>query len=309
MDEYEAVSQTGRPAPILVSPPASRSSHSGFFTGAAVLGSASGGVPSASEILAGIIDAEILPQLRTLHRPDPAGAEGCSAEAVRLARFLLGDRDGFQALLAGYVARCAPWPVIASNLLVPAARGLGALWAEDMCDFLDVAEAVGWLQVATQNLLRPDLSRVSLPDPRRILLAPLPGEMHRYGLSLTAGFFRDAGWAVTIASSPDDRFAGLAAVLKADRYDVLGLSLACDIHVPLLRQSVPLLRRASRNPDLRVIVGGELVARGGTDARTLGVEACVADGAQAPAIASDLLHRVPPRAISDRERVEQQPFR
>jgi hypothetical protein len=166
-------------------------------------------------------------------------------------------------------------------MLAPVARDLGVMWEEDLCDFLDVTEAMGRLQSVLRDTIGPQVGRGRARPGSSILLAGAPGETHTYGLCHAAGLLRDAGWTTTmVAGTGRDPLAALAAALATGWYDVLGLSLASDAHSPALRWAMPVIRRASRNPALRVVVGGARVARGGAAPAMWGADACLTDPTQ-----------------------------
>lgn len=122
---------------------------------------------------------------------------------------------------------------------------------------------------------------------RRILLAPCPGEAHRFGLTIVERLFRDAGWEVTCtATDPGD---DLPARVREGWFDVVGLSLACEVLLPRLTETIAAIRRHSRNPAIRVIVGGPALAADPTVADQVGADAGTGDGRRALDIAESLL--------------------
>ncbi len=230
-----------------------------------------------ARIVAGLVDREILPRLRNLHR---ARLEAAPGDPRALARLLIRDPDRFRAEVAREQVRGTRWAVLAGDMLAPVARALGVMWEEDLCDFLDVTEAMGRLRSVLREAIGPTAGPREATPGRRILLAGAPGDPHTYGLCHAGGLLRDAGWTTAfVGETGPDPVAALAAALEADCYDVLGFSLACDVHSPALRRAIPILRRASRNPGLRVVVGGALVARGGAAPGMWGADACLTDPA------------------------------
>jgi MerR family transcriptional regulator, light-induced transcriptional regulator len=247
------------------------------------------------ETLARVVEAEILPRLMLAHRP----AAGRRAHGERAAN--PREIAAFSALLLtpGPVDLDAriealrdgglPLARLLLDLLAPAARHLGALWEEDACDFLAVTEALGRLHALSRRLCA-ELESESVPaNGRSVLLVPCPGETHLFGLSIVASFFREAGWDVTTAV----RGPGLDPLdlLRADWFDVVGLSLSCDVLLPVLATTVADVRRDSRNPEIRVLVGGPYFARHGGEAGIVGADACASDACLAPAAAEALLDR------------------
>jgi methanogenic corrinoid protein MtbC1 len=109
------------------------------------------------------------------------------------------------------------------------------------------------------------------PDGRRVLLAPVPGEQHAFGISVVEALMRRSGWDVEVAWNFTE--ARLAAAVRAEHYDLIGLSLSGDILLPALRSTIQTIRRASGNRMAKIIVGGryfienpDMVERVGADA-------------------------------------------
>ncbi|MGU3665873.1 B12-binding domain-containing protein [Methylobacterium sp. A49B] len=247
------------------------------------------------DALARVVEAEILPRLMLAHRPatgrrghrerGPSPQEIAAFSALLLAPGPVDLDAQVEALRDGGL----PLARLLLDLLAPAARHLGALWEEDACDFLAVTEALGRLQAVSRRLCT-ELESESVPaNGRSVLLLPCPGETHRFGLSIVASFFREAGWDVTTAV-PGPGLDPLD-LLGADWFDVVGLSLSCDVLLPALSETVTDVRRASRNPDIRVLVGGPYFARHGGEAGIVGADACASDACLAPAAAEALLDR------------------
>ncbi|MGE8126981.1 cobalamin B12-binding domain-containing protein [Methylobacterium sp. NPDC080182] len=246
------------------------------------------------DALAKVVEAEILPRLMLAHRPAgravPADRAPSAREIADFSALLLAsgpvDLDArVDALRDGGL----PLPRLLLDLLAPAARHLGALWEEDACDFLAVTEALGRLHTVSRRLCA-ELESESVPaNGRSVLLLPCPGETHVFGLSLVASFFREAGWDVTTAV-PGPGVDPLD-LLRSDWFDVVGLSLSCDVLLPVLTATVAEVRRVSRNRDVRVLVGGPFFARHGGEAGIVGADACASDACLAPAAAEALLDR------------------
>lgn len=245
------------------------------------------------DVLARIVESEILPRLMLAHRRSsrraaPERAPSPEEIAAFSAMLLAPGPIDIDAQAATLREGGLPLPRLLLELLAPAARHLGEMWEDDTCDFLAVTEGLGRLQAISRRLCA-QLEDESVPAGRSVLLIPCPGETHLFGLSIVASFFREAGWQVTMATPGP----GLdpAAMLRDDWFDVVGLSLSCDAVMPALAATVPILRRASRNPNLGVIVGGPYFAARGTAGIPAEVDACILDGRQAPGVAEALLDR------------------
>ncbi|MCJ2015002.1 B12-binding domain-containing protein [Methylobacterium sp. J-076] len=241
------------------------------------------------DVLAWLVEAEILPRLMMAHRrPGRSAPVAPLRDFEALAAILLApgpfDLDAaVDALQAGDL----PLDRLLLDLLAPAARRLGTKWEDDTCDFLAVTDGLGRLQTLTRRLCA-GMERAASPSGRSVLLMPCPGETHVYGLSILGSFFRESGWDVTnLGHSPENA----AEMLRSGWYDVLGVSLSCDVCAPALKTLVPALRRVSRNPSLFVMVGGPYFARTGTGPAEVGADAYAPDAWSAPGIAEATLDR------------------
>lgn len=243
------------------------------------------------DALTRLVEAEILPRLMLAHRGHGmtmAPPVATVADADSLADLLLapGDFD-LGGAVDGLLGSGLPLDRMLLEILAPAARYLGTLWEDDSCDFLAVTEGLGRLQAVTRRLCA-GLERAAAPTGRSILLMPCPGETHVYGLFILGSFFRESGWDVTILGPRDD---DPAKTLRGRWYDVVGLSLSCDVCAPALVDLIPTLRRASRNPSLFVMVGGPYFARSGRSASEVGADAYAPDAWSAPDLADAVLDR------------------
>lgn len=166
------------------------------------------------------------------------------------------------------------------DLLAPAARRLGEMWEDDTCDFTDVTIGLWRLQNAMRELspsfLRAVDTRTNGP---RVLLVPLPGEDHTFGLSMVYEFFRRAGW--NAWSGPVGSSADLRGLVRREWVEVIGFSLACDEKLDVVRAEIRSVRRASMNPGLGVLVGGPGFTANPLLAAEVGADGTATDGRQA----------------------------
>lgn len=228
------------------------------------------------------IETEIIPRLMLAHRPTGVA----EAELPDSAVAVLGreDVDAFTELVlrddvdacVGFVGALRERGVgleqVYLDLIAPSARRLGVLWETDRCDFAQVTLSLWRLQNLVFDLA-PQLPSAwtARPDsPRRALLAAAPGSQHTLGLLMVSEFFRRAGWEVW--SDPCASSGDLAALVRSEWFDLVGLSVGSDGHVHPLGSVILALRRASRNPAIGVMVGGpilegrpQLVAEVGAD--------------------------------------------
>jgi len=235
-------------------------------------------------ILTRTVQLDVIPRLVAAYAgaitPSPAlvVAPAHVAELVELV--LAHGESAAAAYIESMRGNGAGTEAIYLDLLAPAARRLGTMWDEDLCDFTEVTIGLWRLQSAMREFSPSFLDqRTGLADGPRILLVPLPGESHSFGLSMVHEFFRRAGW--NAWSGPVHDSAELAGMVGREHVDVVGFSLACDERLEAVYSEIRAVRRASLNPGLAVMVGGPPFIGNPLLAAQLGADGTATDGRQA----------------------------
>lgn len=240
-------------------------------------------------LLARTIEGEVIPRLMLAHglanshpTSPPQPRILMPEDVVEFARLTLVHET---AVAASYVAALraqgTPLENVFLGLLAPAARYLGKLWEDDLCDFTDVTLALSRMQ----QILR-DLSPIfeSEGDPvlscqRRMLLIPMPGEQHSFGLFMVEEFFRRAGWDVRSDTSASQE--ELLKIVQGESFDVIGFSVSCDVLRDQLASLIEAIRNVSRNRSISVMVGGRFFIEHPECVAHVGADATAVDGQQA----------------------------
>jgi methanogenic corrinoid protein MtbC1 len=235
------------------------------------------------------IEGEIVPRLVLARRvtgsyetvkpvecksPDAADIQ----EFVRL--LLAHDTAVASAYVEGVRQRGSTHEIICLQLLAPAARELGLLWEKDECDFMQVTVGLCRLHQVLRELseeFRADAAESK--SGRRVLLAPLPGEQHTFGITLVAQFLRRAGWEVWHEFPTD--CTDIVEIVRQNWFTVVGLSVGHDACLGQLSNTISSIRQYSRNPGVGVLIGGPLLIKRPEIARVVGADATAADGAEA----------------------------
>lgn len=245
--------------------------------------------------LAQTIEAEIIPRLMLAHggvdAPQAAiGSASISAREIHDFANLVLAQD------AGVVRRCVQAirargvgpKALCLDLLAPAARRLGELWEADLCDFTQVTLGLWRIQQVLHDVspsFRSDLH--SGESGRRVLLATLPGEQHTFGLSMVADFFRQRRWDVRL-DTPGPRGEALR-LLRAERFDLVGVSLGSETRVDELAEWIAAARRLSQQRDIVVMVGGPIFVSRPDWVPLVGADATARDASAAVDVAESLL--------------------
>ena len=243
-------------------------------------------------VLAQAIQHEIIPRLMLAHRTPiecdvPPGVVTVQVSAEEVATFgqLILTRSEEQALACITRMRAAGAPIeaIYLDLLAPAARYLGELWEDDLCDFTDVTIGLGRLQKMLRDLnTEVEATRNPTANGLSILLVPTPGEQHTFGLAMVAELFRKQGWEVVggpyeLADSPQ--------MLTGPRaFDVVGFSLATSVNLNNLKKTIAEVRKASKNKGVCIMVGGPLFTLHPEYGSDIGADLVASDAQQAPSL-------------------------
>ena len=202
------------------------------------------------------------------------------SELVRL--LLHHDVSVATAFVETVRQRGATLDMICLDLLAPAAREFGILWDQDECDFMQVTVGLCRLHQLLRHM-SPEFANFDLDDAqraeRRILLATCPGEQHTFGIALVAQFLRRAGWDVWHEFLSTR--AEIVEVCGQHWFSVVGLSVATDMHIDDLADTIRLIRSTSRNRAIGIMVGGPLLVERPEMAQIVGADATAADGPQA----------------------------
>ena len=242
------------------------------------------------------IRTRIIPQLARTHglvnKPELVSMDTFSPTQPELTAFadlaVHKDVAVVVAHLNSLMARGVPIESVYLNWIAAAARQMGCDWESDRADFSAVTHGMWTLQQALHRL-SPVFLRAEGPTKtaRRALLASVPGEQHTLGLCMVSEFFRRAGWDTwTELPSDYDEVIGKA---RDEWFDLVGLSAGCDHKIDALAQAIVTLRRASRNAEVVVMVGGPIFANHPEIALTVGADFTAVDAVHAVAKAEQMV--------------------
>lgn len=242
--------------------------------------------------LGSVIESEIIPRLMLAHCVEPVGRPGAvpvpPPEVDAFAAMTMSADAGL-AWDSVQRLRAAGWSTeqIYMNLLAPAARHLGDLWSADKADFVDVTIGLSRLQQILHDMAGGTIpDRAPTQDDRCILLAPAPGEKHTFGLSMVGSYFRKAGW--TVQNAPGIAHDVLR-IVRRQSVSVIGFSVSCETRIEALSAAIRRVRRASRNPGIGILVGGQVFLEKPELAVLIGADASAPDGPTGVLMAQSLL--------------------
>lgn len=247
----------------------------------------------AGRSLAGLIESEIIPRLMVAHPVEPVAPGGPAlrvqqAEIDALAEMVIAsEADELLTFVEQLLARGIAVEEVLVELLAPAARALGDGWSEDRVDFVEVTMGLWRLQEVVHELAgRSPVARIVRAS-RRALFAPMPGDQHGFGAIVIEEVFAREGWATERITAP--RTGELVERVAGEWYDLVGLTVSCDAHTGGLPTVIAAMRSVSRNPRLRVMVGGRVFVEDPALAERVGADATARDALVATSVAADLV--------------------
>ncbi len=169
---------------------------------------------------------------------------------------------------------------VIKTVLSSAARHLGLLWDSDRLSFVDVT--VGLSRI--QQLLRihsPAFRSGSVAKGagHRVLLAMVPGDQHTFGLSVVEEYFARAGWDVETVTSSTKSI--ILDRVHTGWFDVVGLSASGESSRDDIAALIALIRDASMNQQIHIVLGGFAVVSNPGLAIELGADSGACDAQEA----------------------------
>lgn len=232
--------------------------------------------------LMGIIEGEILPRLMLTYKvvtnaASPNVRMPGEAQVLELAQMVIGrDLSSATRYVQGMRENGVPTDALLLDLLAPAARHLGEMWDNDLCNFLDVTVGLSRLHMLLNELDPGAGEAIAEPEEkRRILLMPTPGEQHTFGIQMVERFFRSAGWEVCGAAHSGEDVVELT---QREWFAIVGLSLASETMLETLASAIRAIRRVSQNRSIAIMVGGPLFVERPELVNLIGADATAADG-------------------------------
>lgn len=244
------------------------------------------------------IESEVIPRLVLAHRQVHADRACAVSEfavderhVARLTVLLLDpSEDAAESYIVSLLGDGASLETIYLDLFASSARRLGEFWENDDCDFTAVTLGLWRLQRLLHSFA-PQFESESVAAPvaegQRILLAPMPGEQHTFGVHIVADFFRRAGW--DVIDGPVASAAELVDLAARHWFDVIGISLSSSVRLDDLALLVRDLRRSSRNGGIGIMVGGVVFAESPDAVVRVNADVAAGDARSALWVAQELI--------------------
>ena len=174
------------------------------------------------------------------------------------------------------------------ELITPAARLLGEKWEEDLLDFTRVTQGLVRLHSITHEIgFEFQDGPTQAGDVRRLLIASSPGSTHFLGPNIVANFFRKFGWQVVVEVSASSQ--ELIHAAENEWFDLIGISVSTQQQLNTLAQLIHDLKKGSRNPQTKVMLGGPIFSVEMHTAADYGADVICIDAKKAVEIAASIL--------------------
>jgi methanogenic corrinoid protein MtbC1 len=247
--------------------------------------------------LRSVIESQIIPRLLQAHAaPTASNAQDFNAvyepsvaEVESFATLCIhGTAEETTALVKDLQRNGVGNDDLFLKLMAPAARCLGVWWEQDKTDFTLVTLGLLRMQQLTHELgYDYHAAPQQVGAVRRVMLAAAPGSQHILGLVMVSEFFRKEGWQVVVEIANTEREIFQAA--SNEWFDLIGLSVGLVEQISTLPNLVTRVKKASRNPDTPVLLGGPAFLNSAVSAQSLGANGISVDALQGIKLACALV--------------------
>lgn len=183
----------------------------------------------------------------------PAGiAERSPAAEKFLAALIAGDRPGLQRILEEASSGGLSIAQIADAIIEPAMTEIGARWARNEISVADEHRATALAQLVLARLAPAPATKVE----GSAVIACVEGNLHSLGARVVADALEGEGWDVHFMGA-DVPTRDLVAYLREHPVELVGLSVALPLHLPMAERVVAALRRELGPSCPRIVLGGK----------------------------------------------------
>lgn len=241
------------------------------------------------ESLLAVIQKQIIPRLLHVQQFFPFKTEALpldtrQAEQPEFLTFtqhcVHGNAREANRIVDELITKGLPPDRVFLELITPAARHLGTLWDQDLCDFTQVTCGLAIMHQVIYRLgYSPSAGPRAEGERERVMLACAPGSQHFLGLTIVADFFRKANAEVVLDISSTE--SELLRAVANEWFDVVGISVALESQMQTLPELIQHLRAQSGNPQVRVVLGGPIFVLKTFSAPALGADAIFTDAREA----------------------------
>jgi MerR family transcriptional regulator, light-induced transcriptional regulator len=249
------------------------------------------------DLLSHVVEGEIIPRLMMAHqnfaapRSDLYIRDALSADAIEhFAKLTIsGEVDDLENHIIALGRQGIATESVYLDLLAPAARKLGQYWEEDVCSFTDVTVGLGRLQTI---LFRLSAKHTGVADPEALItkglfVTPL-GAQHSFGIRMVEDLFARAGWQTVCLPSVSSQ--DLVQAVQSEAFDLVGIGISIEDQIDVAQEMVNVVRENSLNPQIKIMVGGNMIVAQPDLAAQLHADLSAKDAREAVTIAQNIIY-------------------
>jgi methanogenic corrinoid protein MtbC1 len=203
-----------------------------------------------------------------------------------LLAVLEGDNRRARQMVLDAAGEGVPIRDLYLRVLCPAQAEVGRLWLKNELTIADEHQCSATTRRVMGQLVQ--LAKVAPSNGKTVATAAVAGNRHEIGQQAVADFFEIDGWR-SLHLGADVPASALLEVLESTSIDLLALSAALAVHLPILRDTIADIRASGRSSGLKIIVGGGAFRTSPDLAVELGADAYCADAEQAVVIGRRLV--------------------
>jgi MerR family transcriptional regulator, light-induced transcriptional regulator len=252
--------------------------------------------PEILALLAQVVEGEIIPRLMLAHQTfaptDSKSSPPTNLPDDEIENFakltVAGEVDDLEDYIVGLTRKGVPEEAVYLELMAPAARKLGIYWEQDDVSFADVTIGLGRLQTLLYRISSRHRSTYETQASvgKGLFVTP-HGAQHSFGIRMVDDLFRRAGWK-TICE-PDISIQDLVALVSNNSFNLVGLGLSVESQIDIAEKMITEVRAASRNRNVKIMLGGSLLTNRADINERLGADFCALDAREAVTIARNVI--------------------
>ena len=179
-------------------------------------------------------------------------------EINRITQLLLSTEDGaFELAITVLKTHGASINYIVLDLIPSIARRLGKQWEDDTLSFAEVSIGVNRLERVIHKLdYLFQVTQLEKRGNQSILITVFPESQHSLGTLILSNYFIHSGWRVYRPENTS--LKSISQEIESHSHDAIAISVSCDEQLELLPNTISALREKSRNPNIKVLIGGPL---------------------------------------------------
>ncbi len=197
-----------------------------------------------------------------------------------------GDRKRARDLILSRARAGVPVADIYLHVLGAAQQEIGRMWHAN-----EISVAEEHFATATTAMVVAQLAATAPakpPNGKTVLAAAAACNQHALGLQIVANLFENDGWR-TIYLGANVPIPDLLEAIDGFKPDVLVLSAALSVHVPIVKATIAAVRARERGGAIKILVGGQAFVSAPDLWRELGADGFGATATEAVALAAGLV--------------------